>query len=292
MDFDAYLRLAWDEHATHPHAVAQRLDQGAALVADEAQLGRLAELAHHVQGAHLGDWDAATGFLVHLASHPSHLPAGASGATLRRLRASLALSANDAVDLSASSPSDRVRVHATAAANLAEHDTPRALRLLQKAVALADEVDLPPTDPAHRALAASANNLALALEEKPARSAEERALMILAAETARRHWELAGTWLETERAEYRLCKSWLQAGEPQTARRHAQACLGIVAAHGDVPLERFFAWEALGLAERAAGDLAGHARALAGARRAYAELDPADRSWCDEPLGRLAGNAM
>ena len=125
--------------------------------------------------------------------------------------------------------------------------------------------------------------------------------------TARRFWALAGTWLETERAEYRLAMTWLQAGDPALARHHAQQCLAIVQANGSVPLERFFASEALALAEAADGNAAGHAAALAQAREAFAALgytgvpvedlwaaaraalDEADQSWCRASLDKLAG---
>ncbi|HEY8708172.1 MAG TPA: hypothetical protein VIM34_09255, partial [Burkholderiaceae bacterium] len=143
-------------------------------------------------------------------------------------------------------------------------------------------------DPMNRALAVTSNNLACTLEHKTHRSTRECELMILAAQAARRYWERAGTWLETERAEYRLAMTWLQAGDPAQAREHAQACLDIVAANGAVALERLFGWEALGHVEHAAGDPAAHAEALARAREAYAELDEADQVWCAASVEALA----
>jgi hypothetical protein len=140
----------------------------------------------------------------------------------------------------------------------------------------------------HRTLAATGNNLACTLEEKAGRSTEERALMILAAQTARHHWAIAGTWLETERAEYRLANTWLQAGDLARAREHAQACLEIVAANDGAALERLFGWEALGLVERAAGNATGHSQALARAREAFAELEASDKSWCAASIDKLA----
>ena len=76
----------------------------------------------------------------------------------------------------------------------------------------------------NRALAVAANNLASSLEERSTRSAGERELMILAAQTARHYWGRAGGWLETERAEYRLAMSWVQAGDP--ARRSNASSAG------------------------------------------------------------------
>ena len=290
MDFNTFIGKAWHDHATDPPAVAQRLGEGMALVADESQLARLADLAHHLHGEHLGAWRAGMAFVERLATLPAYAPDGVSGRALRRCAQSLALSeglGGAAANLDALSPSDRIRVGAMAAANLAERDTGRAQRLLQDALDQAERSGLGAADPMNRALAVTSNNLAGTLEHKTDRSTDERELMILAAQTARRYWERAGTWLETERAEYRLAMTWLQAGDSARAREHAQACLDIVAANGAVALERLFGWEALGLVEHAAGDPAAHAQALARAREAYAELDEADQAWCAASLEAL-----
>ncbi len=291
MDFKTFIDRAWDEHATDPAAVAARLGDGRALVADEAQLNQLMNLAHHLHGEHLGAWAQGIAFIEGLAALPAFVAGGPSGEAQRRALASLRLSGGEAAALDALADSDRVRVGAMAAANIAERDTARADRLLRDALELAQRAGLPEADPMHRALAVTGNNLACTLEEKPARSADERALMILAAQTARHHWAIAGTWLETERAEYRLAMTWLQAGDPALARRHAQACLEIVEANQGAALERFFGWEALGRVERAAANTAGHAQALARAGEAFAELDEGDKAWCAGALRALEGRA-
>lgn len=291
MDFNTFIGKAWHDHATDPAAVAQRLGEGLALVADEPQFARLAELAHHVHGEHLGDWRTGIAFVERLAALPVHAPDGVSGQALRRCARSLALCeglGGAEAELDALSPSDRIRVGAMAAANLAERDTGRAQRLLQDALDQAERSGLGAADPMNRALAVTSNNLAGTLEHKTDRSPNERELMILAAQAARCYWERCGTWLETERAEYRLAMTWLQAGDPARAREHAQACLDIVAANGAVALERLFGWEALGHVEHAAGDMAAHAQALERARESYAELDEADQAWCAASLEALA----
>ena len=112
--------------------------------------------------------------------------------------------------------------------------------------------------------------------------------MIHAAQAARRHWAIAGTWLETERAEYRLAMTWVQAGDLAQARHHAQQCLDIVKVNDGPAIERFVAWEAIGVVERAAGSAAGHLQALAQAREAFAALDEGDRGWCRASLDKLA----
>jgi hypothetical protein len=286
MDFDTILSDAWTAHADDPHGVAARLPDLAPLVADEAQLERLVALIHHVHGVHLGAWQAGTAALAALRALGPFRDDGASGRALRRALASLALCAGTAPD--ALSPSDQVRVHAMAAANLVEHDTVRAAQLFRTSVDLAERSGLPDADPMHRAVAVAANSLACTLEEKTGRSADERALMILAAQAARHHWERAGTWLEVERAEYRLAMTWLQAGDLVQAREHAKACHDIVEANDGAALERLFGWEARGRVERAAGNAVGHTQALAMARTAFDELSAADQGWCRASLDQLA----
>ena len=151
----------------------------------------------------------------------------------------------------------------------------------------ADPTPLAEADPAHRALAVAGNNIACALEEKPGRSAAERELMILAATTGRIYWQRAGTWLETERAEYRLAMSWLQAGDAAQARKHALACRSLVQANAGPALESFFASEALARAEHATGNSAALAAAVQEAGISFATLDENDRSFCQPTLDEL-----
>ncbi len=290
MDFDAFIKQGWDDHVDDSPGVARRLHaQGMALLTQESQIVPLAHLAHHVWGEHLGHWRDGQAFLQQLAALPVCAPGGTAAQGLQRYAASLDLCAGADGPLSGLSASDRIRVTAMAAAALAERDTPRALTLFELALADADATALPDTDACTRALAVTGNSLACALEEKPGRTADERRLMILAAQTARRYWALAGGWMETERAEYRLAKTWLQAGDVAQARQHAQNCLEIVDAQ-DPPapaLERFFGWEALGSVERAAGNATGLAQALAEAQAAFVALEECDRGWCRASLDAL-----
>jgi hypothetical protein len=288
MDFNAALAQAWNDHADDPRAVAARWPELRSLVTDEPQIERLAGLMHHVHGAHLGEWQAGTAALQSLRALSAFRDDGDSGRSLRRLLASLSLCDGADAPAGALAPSDRIRAGAMAAENLVSHDLARAAALLRQALELAERSALPDDDPMHRTVAAATNNITCALEEKKDRSADERALMIGAAQAARRHWERAGTWLHVERAEYRLAMTWLQAGDPAQARRHAQACLAIVAANDAPVLERFFGWEALGLVERAAGNSVEHANALGMARTAFAELSAGDQGWCRASLDKLA----
>ena len=290
MDFDAFISQAWNDHADDAAGVAQRLQtQGLALLSQESQIVPLAHLAHHVWGEHLGQWQEGLQLQQQLAALPLCTPGGAAAQGLRRFMASLQLCAGQDGQRPGLSASDRIRVSAMAAASLAGHDTARALVLFEDALAQADAAKLPDADPYTRALAATGNGLACTLEEKPSRSADERRLMILAAQTARRYWARAGGWIEIERAEYRLVKTWLQAGNVAQARQHAQNCLEIIDTQ-DPPapaLERFFGWEALSSVERAAGNATGLAHALAQAQAAFVALEESDRGWCQASLDKL-----
>jgi hypothetical protein len=286
-DFDALLQQAWDRHADEPAAVAELLAGAAhAAVGRAADVAALATIVHHVHGEHLARWDAGIELLQALGRHPAVDDDGR--AALRRAGVSLALCAGQsgAADARAAlGLSDRVRVAAMAAANLAQHDGARALHWLQQARAEAAPLDR--TDPAQRALAVAGNNIACALEEKPDRNATERELMILAATTGREFWERAGGWLETERAEYRLAMTWLQAGDAAQARRHAEACRALVRANAGAALELFFASEALARAGHAAGDAEALAAAVHEASEAFAALDNDDRGFCQSTLDAL-----
>ena len=285
--FDNWLGKAWDDHVNDAAAVTARLDEGRQLAGDQQQLKSLANLAHHLYGEHLGDWNAGVDWLLALADHPGFTSQDEARAALGVYLASLALSGGHDDGAQPLAPSDRVRATALAAGNLATRDTPRAQLLFKQALHEAEAGSLP-HDGAHvRSLAVASNNMACTLEEKTLLSSDERDLMVTAAQAARRYWALAGGWLETGRAEYRLAKSFLKAGDAELARRHAQLCLEIVQTNAAPPLEHFFGWEALGLAERAAGSLSGLERALVQANQAFQALDEEDRAWCRESLDRL-----
>jgi len=281
---DTFLERAWSDHAEQPAAVAARLSEGLGLAGSDDEVSRLAMLAHHVLGEHLGQWNPAASFLTALESRGVHAEGGA--ATLARCQASLRLCGDAQHDVTALSASDRCRVNAMAAANLAAREPARATALLGSAVVQANV--LPDEDPGVRALAALGNNIAASLRELDPLGASQCELMVRAAQVARTQWERAGTWREVERAEYRLAVCWLSVGDAHRALQHAKTCDAIVRQHGAQPLELFFAAEALALAARRLGDEPGREAALATARSAFAALPPQDQAWCRTPLETLS----
>lgn len=287
-DLQTFIDQAWTDHADDAWGVSLRLPDALDRVTDASGMLALAHLASHVYGEHLGRWADGLKYLAALARGPGFDAASAQGQALRVLRAALAL-AGDGGDLRATlDASERIAVTARAGMLLALHDAARAQALLGEAMAAADAAALPPADPAIRTLAIAGNNTAAALVDKPARSEAERALMLHAAALARRFWGLAGTWLETGRAEYRLAMAWLAAGDAGRARAHAQACLAIVDAQPErSPFERFFGCEALALAASAQGDAAARAQAVQAAQAAFEALPADDQAACRKTLDAL-----
>lgn len=287
-DLQTFIDQAWTDHADDAWGVSLRLPDALDRVTDADGMLALARLASHVYGEHLGRWADGLKYLAALARGPGFDATSAQGRALRVLRAALAL-AGDGGDLRATlDASERIAVTARAGMLLALHDGARARTLLDEAATAADAAALPPDDPAIRTLAIAGNNTAAALIDKPVRTEPERDLMLHAAALGRRCWGLAGTWLETERAEYRLAMAWLAAGDAERARAHAQACLAIVDAQPEPsPFERFFGCEALALAASAQGDAAARAQAVQAAQAAFEALPADDQAACRKTMDAL-----
>jgi hypothetical protein len=287
MDFNQFLQEAWRDHQNDATAVAGRLNAGVGLIQENGQIPAFANLAAHVFGEHLGQWEKGITLLEGLRNLSSFVLESESGLAVTRSIAALRMAGGDdrPGDLSTS---DRIRALAMAASALsAQSQTSRSQELFRSALELAVGSPLDRNDPANRVLAVTGNNMACALEEKENRSPLEDEMMILAAETARKYWEIAGGWIETERAEYRLAMSHLKAGNAAEALRHARLCLQIAQTNQAEPLEIFFGNEALALAERALGNAAGYGSAVDQARNAFAGLSDDDKAWCEPTLKGL-----
>ncbi len=277
-DFDSFANRAWSEHAERPAEVADELSGALALIAESAHIPRFAQLAAHVCGEHLGQWPRGIALIERLREHPCYAPAGEAEDSIVRTSTALRLAAlDDPALISALTASERVRVLClTSSALLGRGELARAATYFEQACALIDT--LPPQDLAHRALAVTGNNMAAELEGKAERDAHETELMLTAARTARRHWELAGTWLNVERAEYRLAKSLLAAAVPDQALEHARACLDVCRANGAEPSELFWALECLALCQHALATGEEFDATLAEARAAFEALSEAEQS--------------
>ncbi|MFB3910024.1 MAG: hypothetical protein ACE15D_16660 [Candidatus Eisenbacteria bacterium] len=300
MTLEEFVAQGWKDHGDDAAGVWQSLPQGIALADTPQRIFALANLATHVSGEHLGLWDDGIAFLDRLAALDAIAGGTLEGKGLRRLQAVLDYCADRKESaearLAVAQPggsirpeSTRIRMLAVAASALAQHGrVAEAAAAFDEALALADGYGPGADDPAARDLAVTGNNLSCALEELPSLDDARTALMLRAAETGRRFWEIAGGWMQVERAEYRLALSHLRAGLASEGLRHAQECLRIVEANGSDPGELFFAREAMARAQLALGDprAAREERDAAAAALPRVE-DEGFRAFCSEELKKL-----
>ena len=300
MSFDEFVSKGWADHADDAAGVMERLPQGLELAAKEAHVGALSGLIVHVAGEHLGRFGDGDALLAQLldrqlcgAGTPAERAAWRGRAILARCAGDADAEGRHAARaLAGLSPeqaaSGRIRILATAAsALLGQRRTADAARDFRQALELA-AYGPSKEDPAATALAMMGNNLACELEVRQHREPEESTLMLEAAAAGREYWEIAGDWMNVERAEYRLSAAHLAAGNGAKALEHAHACVRICRDNEAPPFELFFAHERLALACHAQGDTAA-ATAARNEARGYAEAidDPGDKEYCLGELGKL-----
>jgi tetratricopeptide (TPR) repeat protein len=281
--FKEYLENAWSTHATEPKKIADEFKLNFNLMNSEDDVMSMAGLIVHVCGEHLGNWEQGIELLKKLKNNAPIK----DKEQMKRFVAILNLGNNPNISIEEFSPSDQIRICSGTSSALASlGGVKNAEKLFSKAVELA--ANITKEDPANKALAIAGNGIATSLEEKESRKPNEVDLMILAAHTARKHWEIAGTWMEVERAEYRLSQTYLKAEQAVKSLEHAEKCLAIINENGDVPLELFFAYEALVLANKATNNEIGQKSSIYGMEMAFDKLSEADKSWCKEILEKLA----
>lgn len=281
-----FLEAGWSEHGDQPQRVADRLASSFALMTEPEHVAPYARLLTHVFGEHLGQWQRGTALLDALRSLPVCDAAGR--AALARNVATLKCASGDEAGLGDLSQEDRAFALATAAAACAgRSEFGEAIALYTRALDLA-KLGLPAESPAIRALAVGGNNLAAALGEKSVRDAAETAGMVVAARGGLTYWKLAGTWLEEERAEFRLARSLTLAGEPHAGAEHAERCLALCERNDATAFEHFFGWFALAAAKRAAGDTAAFDATRASAFTCWERVPEDERRWCEAERAELS----
>lgn len=284
---DAFLKTAWADHGDRPQQVADRLASSLSLVQAPQQVRPYAGLVSHVYGEHLGQWQAGIDLLESMRALPAFDGSAAVVDPVERAIATLRYAGGDASALGALDAHDRTFVLASAAATFTGRgELDRAIAAYSQALK-AGEVTLAPASPAVRALAIGGNNLAAALEDKVDAGERELDAMVAAAEGGLRFWKQAGTWLEEERAEYRLARSLLRAGRPADAIASARRCVDVCRRNEAPAFERFFGEAVLALAHRATGD--GHAFATHRdlALGLLAQVPEAEKAWCERERGEL-----
>lgn len=286
MSLSDFITSAWADHADQPEAVAHRLAEVVPRADDATDVAPLANLVGHVLGEHLGRWDDALALLRRLGERPAASEPAAADAVTRAL-ATLRHARGDADALDGLPTAERAAALAGAAAVLTGRgEIERAGAALDEALAAAAS-GLPAGSPALRALAVAGNNIAATLEEQATRTPPETALMLRAAQVGLDHWTLAGTWLQHERAAYRLARSRLAAGLAVEAIDSAGQCLAICEANDAPPFERFFAQALLAQASREAGLDEGYGRWRDAALASHAALPDDEKRWCTDEIAAL-----
>ena len=286
MSFDQFLESAWDDHVDHLEQVAERLLQSLQQVAAPENVAPFVHLLTHVFGEHLGQWQRGVELMQAMRALPACSGSDAVAALDRGI-ATMRYANGDGSALVALAVDERVAALASAASALAGHNEfKRALVAYGEALQHAS-AGLPAGSPAVRALAVGGNNLAAALEEKPERDAVETQGMIAAAEGGLRYWKQAGTWLQEERAEYRLARCLLRAGQAAAALRSGQRCIEICTQNDAPAFEQFFGHAVLALAQRAVGDAQAFAVTRERAQAFFEQVPVAEQRWCESDLKEI-----
>lgn len=285
MKFTDFIQKNWVEHGSQPDKVARELAKKVDEELNSEQTIQISQLLVHIYGEHLARFEKGISVLNKLQN--SQLESEAQIA-LQRSMAALELSGGKRDRLDSLSHSNQARaltISATALATFGKIQ--ESLMNFQQALAITS-VQLSTKDPANRYLAIAGNNLACSLEKRANKSDRETEFMIMAAHTGRKYWEIAGGWLEVERAEYRLAMSYLNANRLEKALVHGQNCLKIAIDNSADPIELFFAYEAIARIERARKREPEYKEALARAKDCFSELSAEDQSWCAPSLEKIS----
>jgi hypothetical protein len=268
-------------HATDSHSVADGFPEGLSLVSEPSHISQLAGLITHVYGEHLGQFQKGRDLIVQLMTHPL-LPDEKRG-EMRRFEATLFVAENYEFDVSSFSVSDQIRMLATASScNIGLGKSDIATVLHERAVLLSAELST--DDPANRTLAMTSNNVACSLEEKAELTDLEKNLMLTAAHSSRKFWAIAGTWLQVQRAEYRLANCYLKAGDILNSIKHANLCLTICEENAAPAVEMFYAYEAVALVEK---KMKQAPRSLPQMEKYFNLLTDEEKSWCEKSLQKV-----
>ncbi len=290
--FDEFIADAWNGHADDPAGVAARLAAALDAILLPAHIPPYARIVTHVYGEHLARYAEGTELLERLRTLPAWDDAPAARAAVARGTAVLRYCGGDATALDALDRDERIAALSTASSAFGEQkDFARAIAAFDAALALA-RPGIADDSPAVRALAVGGNNLAVVLEAKAQRDAQQTRSMLAAAQAGLEYWRRAGTWREEERAQFRLSASRRAAGDYDGAIRHAERCLAICRVNDAPALEHFFGAAALALAQRSAGlaDEFEQSRRLV--RLWHAQVAADERAGCGATLAALEDEGM
>lgn len=247
-----FINECWNNHAKDSKTVATNLKNNLDLILENNEIPSYVAIVNHTIGGHLGDFKGA----IELLNRIKELPIFKEEQSVYRGLASMNYCDGNKDEFTkylnlSNEAGSKVKIYASAASELVAQ---KRIKDSTKAFFLAKENvpnELTSQDPIAKSIAIAGNNLACELEELEKRTQEENELMLDAAQTARKFWEIGGNWVNVERAEYRLAMSYLKASRYEEALRHANQCLNICAENNADETEMFFAHEALTKVNRA-----------------------------------------
>jgi hypothetical protein len=289
------LTKGWDDHASDSERLAAELEAAAAAPVNAEDLVPFARLGVHTIGEHLEDWPRARRLAERL------LDGRAPDATTAKAWAHLSIARLLAGDGPGAAEAELAWLGAAPDLRAALIETRfmlvaalvgcgragEAVPLFRAALALARGLgDAAPA----RAIAVASNNLGYDLVEAPARTADEDAVMRLAAEAALEFWRQCGTWQQEAAALTLTARVAVLLGEPDPALADVDQALAVIAGSGDeAPAMAAILVVARSAALGLKGDAAGQAQALAAADHAAADLDADARAFYDEQRAGIVG---
>ena len=278
INFDQKIKDLWGEHAKNTDQVIAAFDEAMTLAQNADQVKKVIHLVVHIYTDHRLDNNAAFEVLTQIEN--SKLNNVETLEIIDNSKNIFRFVDDPQLNISEYSEANQIKILAGAVSLLVfskKYD--QALDFLSRATSLAK--NLANHDPSARSLAITGNNVACALGEKPERSAVESELMILAAKTGREFWEKAGSWLEVERAEYRLAQSYLKNRDFINSIKHANQCITICEKNTAPPLEFFYAFEAVTHVEKTIGQ---PLRSLEKMKHYFNLLSDDDKKYCSPAL--------
>ena len=276
------LNDGWDYHDTDSARLAGELEAAADEDVPPSLLAPLVNLATHTIGDHLGDWPRALALGRRILRDRS--PEAATAKAWERLYPAAVLASDPVAAVELELAAIRTALNPLAGILAMRFGLADALagagriaeagRIYRQALQLAPQVGASPD--LDRSLAISSNNLAWCLHDLPSRTADEAALMELAAEASIQAWRRCGDWINEELALYLKASVAHATGDETAALALAAAGLDVIAANGRRPLDtaRFHLLRAKSFA--ALGELGSSSDALEEADRA-AETIPSEK---------------
>jgi hypothetical protein len=277
------LNDGWTYHDSKSGHLARELEAAALDGVAPDRLVTFLHLSTHTIGEHLGDWPRALALGKRVLD--GHTPDARTAKAWGRLRAA-ALLAGEVVEAAGLELSYLKAAGDNVGAALLDMHlmlvnalvgckrAGEGARLYRSALDLIGQVGR--STLVDRTVAVASNNIGWELYEMSSRTADDDALMKLAADTSLEFWLKCGDWINEERGLYLKALVANVTGHPDVALTHADAALAIINANGERPLDAARLHLARAASFAVLDDTGGRARAIADADAAAAKLTATD----------------